>query len=250
MADVLLRENCGEGVVLLRLHRPQVRNALNLQLRHALADAVRGLAAEQGVRCIVLTGDEKAFCAGADLREYVDADPIEIAERRMGPLWDAVADCPHPVIAAVQGHALGGGCELAMHADIIVAGEGARFGQPEIRVGLIPGGGATQRLVRAVGKHAAMKMLLTGKSIAAGDAKAIGLVSELVPDNQVLPVALEMARDLAAQSAFALRQIKELAIESMKTPLASGLALERKAFQLVFASPEKTTRIRAFLDRA
>lgn len=250
MPDVLLREDAGDGVVLLRLNRPQVRNALNLELRHALAGAFAALSADETVRCIVLTGDDKAFCAGADLREYVDADAMDIVGRRMGLLWDAIADCPHPVIAAVRGHALGGGCELAMHADIVIAGESARFGQPEVRIGLIPGGGATQRLVRSVGKHAAMKLLLTGKPISAAEAKATGLVSELVPDAQVLPAALDMAHDLARQSAFALRQIKELALESMKTPLASGLALERKAFQLMFASPEKTRRIRAFLERA
>jgi enoyl-CoA hydratase/carnithine racemase len=147
MDDLLLEERPAEGVVLLRLHRPAVLNALNLALRRALAASFLRLDADPAARVIVLAGGPRAFCAGADLNEYVDAAPIEIVERRMDRLWDAIAACRKPVIAAVRGHALGGGCELAMHADIIVAGDSARFGQPEVLVGIMPGGGATQRLI-------------------------------------------------------------------------------------------------------
>jgi enoyl-CoA hydratase len=246
-APVLLRESCASGVILLRINRPQVRNALDLELRRALAAEFVDLATQDDVRCIVITGDDRAFSAGADLREYVDASPVEIMERQMDRLWGAIASCPKPVIAAVRGHALGGGCELAMHADIIIAGESARFGQPEVKIGLIPGGGATQRLTRAVGKFAAMKMLLSGCPVAADEAKVLGLVSEVVPDADVLPTALELAREIATYPPLAVRQVKELVLASMSVPLDMGLNLERKAFQLMFSTHEKTDRIRAFL---
>lgn len=247
---ILLQEYPAEGVALLRINRPAVRNALNLALRREIAAKFRELGARDDLRCIILTGNEKAFCAGADLNEYVDADPIEIAERNMHLLWGAVAECPKPVIAAVQGYALGGGCELAMHADIIVSGASATFGQPEIRVGLIPGGGATQRLPRAIGKFLAMRLLLTGEPLSATEALAHGLVSKVVDDDQVVAEAIRMASAIAAHSPMAARQIKELVLESMNTPLDAGLRMERKAFQLIFATEEKTQMIRKFLNKA
>lgn len=247
---ILLLEYPAEGVALLRINRPAVRNALNLALRREIAAKFRELGARDDLRCIILTGNEKAFCAGADLNEYVDADPIEIAERNMHLLWGAVAECPKPVIAAVQGYALGGGCELAMHADIIISGASATFGQPEIRVGLIPGGGATQRLPRAIGKFLAMRLLLTGEPLSATEALSHGLVSQVVDDDQVLVEAIRMASSIAAHSPMAARQIKELVLESMNTPLDAGLRMERKAFQLIFATEEKTQMIRKFLNKA
>jgi len=246
---LVLQERPADGVVLLRLNRPQVLNALNLALRRELAAQFRDLGLRDDVRCIVLTGSEKAFCAGADLNEYVDATPTEIIGRNMPLLWDAVADCPKPVIAAVNGYALGGGCELAMHADIIIAGESAMFGQPEVRVGLIPGGGATQRLTRAVGKFVAMKLLMTGEPLTAAAAAASGLVSTVVADDQVLPEALKLAVEIAGLPGFAIRQIKELVLESMNGTLAAGLRQERKAFQLMFSTAEKTERMRKFLAK-
>lgn len=245
----LIVEDQGEGVVLVRLNRPQVRNALNMALRTALATTFSTLSRRQDVRCVVLTGDDTAFCAGADLREYRDATSIEILQRNMDQLWAPIAQCPVPVIAAVQGYALGGGCELAMHADIIIAGESARFGQPEVRVGLMPGAGATQRLTRAVGKYFAMKVLLTGEPISANQALASGLVSAVVPDSDVLNESLNLARELARRAPLAVRQIKELVIESMNGSLDSGLRLERKAFQLLFSSADKTEGISAFLEK-
>jgi enoyl-CoA hydratase len=249
MADVLLEERPAEGVALLRLNRPQVLNALNLELRRALAAAFTRLDADREVRAIVIAGSERAFCAGADLNEYVDATPADIMERQMDRLWGAVSGCRKPVIAAVRGHALGGGCELAMHADIVVAGEGARFGQPEVKIGIMPGGGATQRLVQAVGKFAAMNILLRGEPFTAAQAFAMGLVSERVPDDQVEARALQIATELAALPELALRLVKEAVLEGLSSGLNSGLSFERRSFQALFATDDKTEGMRARLDK-
>lgn len=247
--DILLEEHPAQGVVLVRLNRPGVLNALNLALRQALAATFTRLDADPAAKVIILAGSERAFCAGADLNEYVDATPPEIISRNMDRLWGAISGCRKPVIAAVRGHALGGGCELAMHADIIVAGEGARFGQPEVKIGIMPGGGATQRLTRAVGKFAAMNILLRGESFTATQAAIMGLVSEIVADAQVEPHALMMAQQLAALPALSLRFIKEAVIEGMNLPLDQGLQFERKSFQLLFATADKTEGMRARLEK-
>lgn len=249
MNPLLLEERPAVGLALLRLNRPEVLNALNLQLRRDLAAAFSRLDADPQVCVIVLAGSERAFCAGADLNEYVDATPPEIIGRQMDQLWGAISGCRKPVIAAVRGHALGGGCELAMHADIIVAGERARFGQPEVKIGLMPGGGATQRLTRAVGKFAAMKILLCGEPFDAAAALAMGLVSEVVPDQEVEARALALAAQLAALPALALQFIKEAVLVGMNLPLDQGLQFERKSFQLLFSTADKTEGIRARLEK-
>lgn len=246
---LLLADEPAPGVRRLRLHRPAVLNALNLALRRALAEAFTEADADDAVRVVVLAGGERAFCAGADLGEYRDATPREIAARRMGPLWDAIARCRKPVIAAVRGHALGGGCELAMHADLIVAGEGARFGQPEVLVGLMPGGGATQRLPRAIGKFAAMRLLLTGEPIAAREALALGLASEVVADDAVEARALALATRLAAGPQAAIRAIKEAVIAGMNQPLQTGLEFERRSFALLFDDPDVREGTAARLEK-
>jgi enoyl-CoA hydratase/carnithine racemase len=247
--DLLLLERPAPGVALLRLNRPAVLNALNLALRRALAAAFEALEADEAVNVIVLAGSERAFCAGADLNEYVDATPMEIIERHMDRLWGAISRCRKPVIAAVRGHALGGGCELAMHADLIVAGPGARFGQPEVLIGLMPGGGATQRLTQAVGKFRAMRLLLGGEPFSATEALAMGLVSEVVPDAEVESHALALAARMAAGPQLALRFIKEAVIEGMNLPLDQGLQFERKSFQLLFATADKSEGIKARLEK-
>ncbi|MCV0438363.1 MAG: enoyl-CoA hydratase/isomerase family protein [Hydrogenophaga sp.] len=249
MSGILLEERPFDGVALLRLNRPTVLNALNLDLRHALADAFHRLDADAQVRAIVLAGGERAFCAGADLTEYVDATPTEIMERRMDRLWDAIGACRKPVIAAVRGHALGGGCELAMHADILVAGRGARFGQPEVKLGIMPGGGATQRLTQAVGKFAALHILLRGEPFSADAALAMGLASEVVDDEQVEARALQLAGELAALPVQALRLIKEAVLEGMSSGLQSGLRFERRSFQTLFATQDKHEGMRARLEK-
>jgi len=247
--DILREERPADGVALLRLCRPAVLNALNLDLRRALAEAFTRLENDPGTRVIILAGSERAFCAGADLQEYVDATVPEIIGRNMDRLWDAIARCRKPVIAAVRGHALGGGCELAMHADIIVAGRGARFGQPEVLIGLMPGGGATQRLTSAVGKFRAMKLLMTGEPFTASEALAMGLASEVVDDEQTEARTIELARRIAEGPQLALRFIKETVVAGMNLPLQQGLEFERKCFQLLFATDDKTEGIRARLEK-
>lgn len=247
--DVLIESRPADGVALLRIDRPEVLNALNLALRKALAEAFARLDGDPSVKAIVLAGSERAFCAGADLNEYVDASPMDVISRDMGKLWDAIGDCRKPVIAAVRGHALGGGCELAMHADIIIAGKGASFGQPEVKIGIMPGGGGTQRLTRAVGKFAAMKIMLAGEPFKADVALAMGLASEVVDDAEVETRALQLACQLAALPVMAVRFIKEAVLQSMNIDLDAGLAFERKSSQLLFATADKTEGMRARLEK-
>ncbi len=248
-APVLLETPPADGVAWLRLNRPEVLNALNLALRQALAEAFTRLDADPQVRVLVISGGERAFCAGADLGEYVDADPVELLQRRMDLLWDAIAQCRKPVIAAVRGHALGGGCELAMHADILIAERGTKFGQPEVKVGIMPGGGATQRLTRAVGKFRAMNILLRGEPFSGEEALAWGLASELAEDGQAEARALVMAKELRELPPLALRQIKASVLQGMNVGLDAGLAFERTAFATVFASEDKREGMSARLEK-
>jgi enoyl-CoA hydratase/carnithine racemase len=207
------------------------------------------LGGDDDVRCIVLTGNEEAFVAGADIGEMAELTPTELMLRRNHLHWRAIASCPKPVIAAVNGFALGGGCELAMHADIIIAGEGAKFGQPEIRVGIMPGAGGSQRLTRAVGKFKAMKMVLTGEPVTAAEAEAMGLVSEVVPDAEVLERALKMAERIAAMPPLAVMQIKEVLLAGQDASLETALMLERKAFQMLFDSRDQKEGMKAFAEK-
>jgi enoyl-CoA hydratase/carnithine racemase len=248
LAEVLL-ERPEEGVAVLRLNRPAARNALSHTLRQQLAEHVRALSADATVRCVVLTGGEQFFAAGADLKDLVEAGPVDLMLSTSHQLWAALTACPKPVIAAVCGYALGGGCELAMHADLIVAGEGASFGQPEVRVGIMPGAGGTQRLTRAVGKFKAMKMVLTGEPVTAREAEAMGLVSEVVPDGEVHERALALARKIARQPPLAVQSIKEVLLAGQDVGLAHALLLERKAFQLLFATADQEEGMRAFLEK-
>lgn len=237
------------GVALVRLTRPEARNALNAALRTRLADHFTRLATDESVRCVVLAGGERAFAAGADLTAMVDADSnaeVLAANQRD---WQPVRNFPKPLIAAVRGWALGGGCELAMHADIVVAGEGARFGQPEIRVGIMPGAGGTQRLTRAVGKVKAMKMLLTGEPVAAADAEAMGLVSEVVADDRVEERALELAVLIAAQPPLAAQAIKRTVLAGADRPMDEALDMEYAAFSALFDTDDQEEGMRAFLEK-
>jgi enoyl-CoA hydratase/carnithine racemase len=249
MTNSLLQEQPFAGVVVLRLNRPAVLNALNLELRRELAQAFIKLDQDDSVKVILLAGDKRAFCAGADLTEYVDATPVDIMARRMDLQWCAIAQCKKPVIAVVQGYALGGGCELAMHADIILAGRSAQFGQPEIKIGIMPGGGATQRLTRVVGKFSAMNILLRGEIFSAQVAHEMGLVSELHDDEYVESRALSIAQDLVALPTLALKLIKESVLASMNQPLSAGLEFERLAFQTLFSTQDKHEGMSARLDK-
>jgi len=247
--DPVLLERPEDGVALVRINRPAVRNALDLATRKALAAAFERLQDDPAVRAIVLTGDERAFAAGADLGEFIDAGAVEIMRRRAERYWQSVARTPQPVIAAINGYALGGGLELAMCCDLLIAGESAQLGQPEVRVGIMPGAGGTQRLTRAVGKFQAMRLCLTGRPIGAAEALAMGLVSQVVPDAEVLDTALTTARDLARLPPLALMQIKETILAGEDASLDAALTLERKAFQLLFASADKREGMQAFFDK-
>lgn len=249
MAGVLIIERLRPHVALLRLNRPEARNALNMELRRALADAFRAFDADEEVRVAVITGNDQAFAAGADLRELADASAVEMMLRGTHRLWQAIADFPKPIVAAVNGYALGGGCELALHADIVIAGENAKFGQPEVRLGIMPGAGGTQRLLRAAGRHRAMLLLLTGEIVDAREARAMGFVSRVVPDGEVLDHALELAATIAAMPPLAVAQIKEVVNLGADAPLATALALERKAFQLLFDTRDQKEGMRAFLEK-
>lgn len=246
---VVTLERGDNGVAVVRICRPEARNALNAAVREQLAQHFRAVAHDDQVRAVVLTGDDQCFVAGADVREFADASPIDMYRRHTECLWEAISRCPKPVIAAVNGFALGGGCELAMHCDIIVAGESARFGQPEVKLGLMPGAGGTQRLIRAVGKFQAMRIALTGCMVPAPQALAIGMVSEVVSDDMTLTRAVELAAQIAALPPLAVAQIKEVMLAGADLPLDSALTLERKAFQLLFDSKDQKEGARAFLEK-
>ncbi len=249
MSDLVLQENSAPSVRLLRINRPKARNALNTPLRKALAEAFAKASKEPDLRAIVLTGDERAFVAGADLREFANMSTAEVARIDMRETWGVIAACPLPIIAAIRGFALGGGLELAMHADIIIAGEGAKLGQPEINVGIMPGGGGTQRLVRAVGKFRAMKMLLTGQPVSGREAFEIGLVSEVVEDADVLPRAIEMATRIASLPPLSARRIKEVVLAGADAPMDTAIMLERRAFETLFDTADKAEGMAAFLEK-
>lgn len=248
MSEVVL-ERYDPGVVVVRINRAEKKNALNMNARRLLADHVAQATRDPTARCIVLTGGRECFVAGSDLRDMVDWGPLDPALFETQRLWQTLTRCPLPVIAAVNGYAWGGGCELAMHADIIIAGESASFAQPEVKLGIMPGAGGTQRLTRAIGKFKAMRLLLSGDPISAADALAAGLVSEVVSDDRVQDHAMELARKICALPPLAVAQIKEAVLAGQDTSLESAMLLERKAFQLLFASEDRKDRMAAFLAR-
>jgi enoyl-CoA hydratase/carnithine racemase len=249
LQNELLVECRDDGVAVVGMNRPKATNALSLNLQALLSKAFTELAANPKVRAIVLTGGDKVFAAGGDIKGLEGAGPIEIMERHTERVWAPIERCPKPIIAAVCGYAYGGGAELAMHCDIILAGEGASFSQPEIRIGIMPGIGGTQRLVRAVGKFNAMRMLLTGKPVSAQEAQQMGLVSALYPDDQVLPEALKMAALSAAMPPLAVSQIKEVVLAGVDASLETALMLERKANQLLFATRDQKDGMQAFIEK-
>ncbi|RKF16810.1 enoyl-CoA hydratase [Roseovarius spongiae] len=247
--DIVLLERPEPGIAIVRLNRPDVRNALDLAIRKRLAEIFHSFTDDSDLRCVILTGDDRSFAAGADIADMSRISTVEMYLRHTERLWAAIGDCPLPVIAAVNGFALGGGLELAMHCDITVVGRSAKLGQPEVRVGIMPGAGGTQRLVRAVGKFRAMRMCLTGEIIEAPEAWEMGLVSALAEDDEVMSDALAMARTIARMPPIAVAQIKEVILHGMDAPLDAALALERKAVQLLFATQDKAEGMEAFLQK-
>ena len=247
--SLVVLERPSDHVCLLRLNRPDARNALSPELREELRDHFLTLGADDTTRAIVITGDMRAFAAGADIRSMVETSPQEMMQRRDDLNWGAIRHCPKPVIAAVNGYALGGGCELAMHADIIVAGENARFGQPEIKLGIMPGAGGTQRLVRAVGRYRAMLMLLTGEMLTGREAFDAGLASLVTPDEETVERAVAIAETIAAMPPLATAEIKAVLHAGLDASLDTALMLERRAAYLLFDSNDKQEAMKAFLDK-
>ena len=245
----LVLVNHNDGIAIVRLNRPRVRNALNQALMGELIETLETLDDDETIRVLVLTGDERAFAAGADIGEMAGVTAIEMLGRPNLARWDRLRKIRTPLIAAVSGYALGGGCELAMVCDMIVASESARFGQPEINLGLIPGGGGTQRLVRAVGKARAMELILTGRMMTASEAYAAGLVTSVVPAELYLEEAIRLARVIAAKSPLAVRLAKEAVLKAFDSSLDTGLDFERRSFNLLFASNDASEGMRAFLEK-
>lgn len=236
-------------IATVQLNRPKVLNALNLGLMIELVDSLEQLDNDPDVRCIVVHGDERAFAAGADITEMADATVVNMIERDQFTRWDRIRRVKTPIIAAVSGFALGGGCELTMICDMIVASETARFGQPEINIGAMPGAGGTQRLTRAIGKARAMEMVLTGKMITAEEAYAAGLVNMVVPIEFYLESALKLAREVASRPPISVRLAKEAVLKSFDAFLQDGLEFERKNFYLLFATEDKTEGMQAFVEK-
>jgi enoyl-CoA hydratase len=236
-------------VGLVRLHRPRAMNALNHALMQELAEALRALDANPEIGAIVICGDERAFAAGADIKEMAGAGTMEMLLEDRISLWDQVAGVGKPVIAAVSGWCLGGGCELALACDMIIASETARFGQPEITIGVIPGAGGTQRLTHAVGKTVAMEMILNNRTLTAEEARQMGMVNRVVPEDKVLEDALRLAEEIAGRAPLAVRFAKQAIQQAFELPLQQGLAAERRSFYLLFDSDDQKEGMAAFIEK-
>jgi len=239
-----------DAVAIVTLNRPKVLNALSHGMMAELADAIDRFEADDEVGAIVITGNDKAFAAGADISEMVEKTAVDMyMSDHFARYWERVSSCRKPMIAAVAGHALGGGCELAMMCDIIVCADNARFGQPEIKLGVLPGIGGTQRLVRAVGKAKAMDMCLSGRTMDADEAERAGLVSRVYTGDTMLVEALDLAAEIAAMSRPATYMVKEAINRAYETTLTEGLRFERRLFHSAFATEDQKEGMRAFLDK-
>jgi enoyl-CoA hydratase/carnithine racemase len=237
------------GVGLIRLDRPEARNALSAEMREEIAAALERFDSEEQVRCAVIAGSDKFFAAGADIKAMAER-PLDAAPDPAGMrFWERLTAVEIPTIAAVSGYALGGGCELALACDMIVASERARFGQPEIMLGIIPGGGGTQRLARTIGKQRAMEYVLTGRPFDAPTALEWGLVNRLAPEGEWLEAALELGRDIAVRAPLAVRLAKRAVLAAAETPLAEGLRSERSLFDQAMASEDRVEGMNAFLEK-
>ena len=236
-------------VALITLNRPKELNALNLQLMLELKEALNQLDENDEVRAIIVTGNERAFAAGADIKQMAGKGAIDMFKVDQFSTWDAIKRTKKPVIAAVSGFALGGGCELAMTCDMIVASETAQFGQPEINIGVMPGAGGTQRLTRAIGKAKAMEMVLTGQFMGAAEALAHGLINKVVPVDLYLDEAIKLALQIAEKSPLATIMAKEAVNKAFDAHLQEGLVLERKNFYMLFASQDQKEGMNAFVEK-
>lgn len=237
------------AIALIQINRPKELNALNPQLMQEMRDALIALDKDEAVKVIIITGNEKAFAAGADIKQMADKSAIDMLLLDQFSTWDQIRKTKKPIIAAVSGFALGGGCELAMTCDMIIASESARFGQPEIKIGTIPGAGGTQRLTRAVGKAKAMELILTGRFMTAEEAHFYGLVNKVVPVEMYMNESLQLAREIAQMSTISVQLAKEAVNRSFETHLDEGLAFERKNFYMTFATADQKEGMKAFIEK-
>ena len=249
MSDSFILTETHDRVGLIRLNRPAALNALNPELLAALMSATEGFDADDAIGCIVITGNEKAFAAGADIKQMANATPIEMLHMSFINLWDRLEKVRKPIIAAVSGYCLGGGNELALACDLIVASETARFGQPEIDIGVIPGAGGTQRLARAVGKALTMEMVLNNRWLSAQEALQLGLINHVYPLESFLEEALKLAAQIAGRAPIALQLGKEAVNAAFETSLSAGLAHERKLFYLLFSTQDQKEGMAAFAEK-
>ena len=249
MELIKVTEQIAPMVALVELNRPKELNALNPQLMGELKDALQLLDKNENVRVIILTGNQQAFAAGADIKQMADKSAIDMLVIDQFSTWDQIRKTKKPLLAAVSGFALGGGCELAMMCDLILASETAKFGQPEIKIGTIPGAGGTQRLTRALGKAKAMELILTGRFLSAEEAVKYGLAIKVVPVEFYLEETITLAKEIAALSPIAVQLAKEAVNRSFETHLDEGLAFERKNFYLTFASEDQKEGMKAFVEK-
>ena len=249
MSETLILTEMKGQVGLVKLNRPQFLNALNFALMGELMAALKAFDSDEKVGAIVITGNERAFAAGADVNEMAGASALEMFLQDQISLYDRIRSVKKPVIAAVAGYCLGGGCELALSCDMIIAAETARFGQPEIGLGVIPGAGGTQRLTRAVGKAIAMEMILNNRVLSADEALQLGLINRVVPVERYLQEALALAEEIAGRAPLAIRLAKEAINNAFETSLSDGLIDERRAFYLLFASHDQKEGMAAFLEK-
>ncbi len=246
--SLILSETDGP-VGIVRLNRPKVLNALNPELMKQLAEQLEAFDANDNVHVIVLTGHERAWAAGADIGDMAERSMLEMYQRDQFATWDRIRRIKKPLVAAVSGFALGGGCELMMLCDVVIASETAQIGQPEINIGVMPGAGGTQRLTRAVGKATAMDVILTGRFLSAKEALAAGLVSRVVPKEHFFSEALRVAHEMAGKGPVALKLAKESVLKAFETTLAEGLEYERKLFYMLFATDDQKEGMRAFVEK-
>ncbi len=246
---ILVNPNYDKHIALIQLNRPKELNALNLQLMLELKKALQQLDDNDDVRCIIITGNEQAFAAGADIKQMESKNAIDLLKIDQFETWDQIRKTKKPIIAAVSGFALGGGCELVMTCDMVVASETAKFGQPEIKLGIMPGAGGTQRLTKAVGKALAMEMVLTGKFMSAEEALSAGLINRVVPTELYLEEAVKLAKEITIQSPVAIRLAKESVLKAFDSGLQEGLYFERKNFYMCFASEDQKEGMKAFVEK-
>ena len=249
MEFIKVTEQYQPGIALIQLYRPKELNALNPQLMQEVRDTLQQFDKNENIKVIIITGNDQAFAAGADIKQMADKSAIDMQVMDQFSTWDQIRRTKKPIIAAVSGFSVGGGCEFVMTCDMVIASETAKFGQPEIKIGTMPGAGGTQRLTKAIGKAKAMELILTGRFLSAQEAHFYGLVNKVVPVEMYLHEAVELAKEIAQMSTIAVQLAKEAVNRSFETQLDEGLMFERKNFYLTFASEDQKEGMKAFIEK-